>query len=249
MIVIVFLTAIYQVLLNLSFGPLFTHLPITFEDEAVLRDEAFERAQSRRLGLDPEDDLAAPLTNETLQSGNESIEMSDLHSPLAKTTSKGGKFNPANMAHEAGSWAARSGRTIRSKALGRGTRGDRYSTSASPHPHAVRKRKPRDDIEDAQNTLKNALFGGADDEIEDLTPDERDTLVQQAFQHAALRVREPAIWIPRDDIGVSDDEVKRTREFSQHIWISNGGAALDAKGRVVYARNPPDFSHVDFINL
>jgi hypothetical protein len=58
------------------------------------------------------------------------------------------------------------------------------------------------------------------------------------------------VWIPRDDIGVSDDEVKRTREFAgNNIWISNVGAALDGKSRVVYGRNPPDFSEIDLINL
>jgi hypothetical protein len=57
------------------------------------------------------------------------------------------------------------------------------------------------------------------------------------------------VWIPRDDIGVSDDEIIRTREFSDHIWISNEGTALDSKVRVVYGRNPPDFSEVDLINL
>ena len=74
-------------------------------------------------------------------------------------------------------------------------------------------------------------------------------LVRKAFQHYALRARRPTVWIPRDDIGVSDDEIRRTVEFSEHIWISNEGTALDSKVRVVYGRNPPDFSEVDLINL
>jgi len=98
--------------------------------------------------------------------------------------------------------------------------------------------------------IADALYGGYNDEIEDLTPDERDVLVRHAFQHYALRARRPTVWIPRDDIGVSDDEVRRTREFAYaNIWISNIGAALDGKYRVVYGRNPPDFSEVDLINL
>jgi calcium permeable stress-gated cation channel len=237
MIIVGILTALYQVLLNMSFGPLFRHLPITFEDEAVLRDEVFERAQARRLGLvDDEDDVA------DLPQHDGGIEMSKL-----STTSKFAKFNPVNVVQGAGSWAAKSGRKIRQNTFGRGS-GNDADQAASHHSHLHRKRKHRD-IE-AQKKIADALYGGYNDEIEDLTPDERDILVKHAFQHYALRARRPTVWIPRDDIGVSDDEVKRTREFAgNNIWISNVGAALDGKSRVVYGRNPPDFSEIDLINL
>jgi hypothetical protein len=94
------------------------------------------------------------------------------------------------------------------------------------------------------------LFGTVDDELEDLTPHERDALVNHAFKHEALRARRPAVWIPKDDLGVSDEEVRRTEDFSGgNIWISNEGTALDSKANVVYGRNPPDFSSVDLIRL
>jgi len=38
----------FQLLVNNAFGPLFKYLPITFEDDAVKRDEEFERAQATR---------------------------------------------------------------------------------------------------------------------------------------------------------------------------------------------------------
>lgn len=242
MIVLIFLTALYQVLLNKSFGPLFSHLPITFEDEAVLRDEVFERAQARRLGLVVDDNDAIP------QQDGPGIEMSDLKQ--STTRNKFAKFNPANMVQEAGSWAARSGRTFKSKAqaLGHSSGHDNDDDTAAPAHQVIRKRRHRD-IE-AQKKIADALYGGYNDEIEDLTPDERDVLVKHAFQHYALRARRPTVWIPRDDIGVSDDEVKRTRDFANaNIGISNVGAALDGKSRVVYGRNPPDFSEIDLINL
>jgi hypothetical protein len=237
MIASIFLTAGYQVLLNWSFGPLLLHLPITFEDEAVLRDEAFERAQARRLGLDDDDEvLHAPTQHDG------AIEMSQLN---LSHPSKSSKFNPLNLAQGAGSWAAKSGRKIRNNTFGLGSGND--ASKATTHPQH-RKRRHRD-IE-AQKKIADALYGGYNDEIEDLTPDERDVLVRHAFQHYALRSRRPTIWIPRDDIGVSDDEIKRTREYAGgNIWISNVGAALDGKSRVVYGKNPPDFSEVDLINL
>ncbi|KAH7386248.1 hypothetical protein BKA64DRAFT_138209 [Cadophora sp. MPI-SDFR-AT-0126] len=238
MIIALVFTVLYQFLLNMSFGPLLNYLPITFEDEAVLRDEAFERAQARRLGLDEteEDDEAAAIPQH-----DGAIEMSKINSG-----SKLAKFNPVNIAHGAGTWAAKSGRQIRAKTLGSSTGNDGVQEHVSPHPH---RRKRHRDIE-AQMKIADALYGGYNDEIEDLTPDERDVLVRHAFQHYALRARRPTVWIPRDDIGVSDDEVKRTREFAgNNIWISNVGAALDGKARVVYGRNPPDFSEIDLINL
>ncbi|KAL2065629.1 hypothetical protein VTL71DRAFT_3299 [Oculimacula yallundae] len=236
-------TVLYQVLLNMSFGPLFNYLPITFEDEAVLRDEAFERAQARRLGLD--DDEEEEEANGVPQHDG-AIEMSNIN----RGNSKYAKFNPLNIAQEAGTWAAKSGRQIKAKTIGNSTGNDgtheHEHAHVSPQPH---RRKRHRDVE-AQMKIADALYGGYNDEIEDLTPDERDVLVRHAFQHYALRARKPTVWIPRDDIGVSDDEVKRTREFAgKNIWISNVGAALDGKSRVVYGRNPPDFSEIDLINL
>ena len=101
----------------------------------------------------------------------------------------------------------------------------------------------------APSAVGQALFAGIHDELEDLTPDERDQLVQRAFQHEALRAKRPVIWIPRDDLGVSDDEVYRTQRFSKHIWISNEYQALDGKCRTIFSRSPPDFSEVDLIQL
>ncbi|ERF70546.1 hypothetical protein EPUS_07967 [Endocarpon pusillum Z07020] len=101
----------------------------------------------------------------------------------------------------------------------------------------------------ARNQLSEALFAGIHEELEDLTPEQRDVLVQRAFQHTALRARRPVIWLPRDDLGVSDDEVRRMADFSRNIWVSNIRQGLDSKGRCVYSGAPPDFSEVDLIRL
>ncbi|EPQ65372.1 Bgt-913 [Blumeria graminis f. sp. tritici] len=246
MSVFVFLTVIYQFLLNKSFGPLLHHLPITFENEAVLRDQAFERAQARRLGLvmDEADDMGLPQSNRT----SVTHEHHEEGAP---------KFKSSKIVQEAGSWALRSGKHFTSKALGHCSgHGETEentilnsnclnNTSVRPSRRVRRHR----DLE-AQRKIADALYGGYNDDIEDLTPEERNVLVNHAFQHSALRARRPTVWIPRDDIGVSDDEIKRTREFAgNNIWISNIGAALDGNSRVVYGRNPPDFSEVDLIDL
>ncbi|KAJ9138937.1 DUF221-domain-containing protein [Pleurostoma richardsiae] len=241
MIVVAFLTVIFQYLLNLSFSPLFRYLPITFEDEAILRDEIFRKAQARRLGLLDDDDEAMALTADTDSlRGKEDIELNNMTQPRSNT-GKLGKLNPIRGLKTAGTWAARGGATVRHATLGKADEDFRAAA-------AYRRQRRQKDLE-AQRAIGDALYGNFADEIEDLTPDERDVLVRKAFTHSALRARRPVVWIPRDDLGVSDDEVLRTREFSEHIWISNEGTALDSKVRAVYGRAPPDFSELDVINL
>ena len=117
-----------------------------------------------------------------------------------------------------------------------------------PTAAAYRAERRQKDLE-SQRAIGDALYGAFHDEIEDLTPEERDWMVRHAFTHSALRARRPVVWIPNDDLGISQDEIRRTKEFSEHIWITNEGTALDSKVRVVYGKNPPDFSEVDLINL
>lgn len=244
MIVVTILTALYQYLLNYSFGPLFRYLPITFEDEAVLRDEAFQRAQDRRLGLieESEDD------EDSHKEGLANAKRGSLHQTnldgMEEKHRKGNKFTnfaPVKGLTHAGSLAWKGGKVIKDQTYGRAEQSVKTATK-------YREERRKKDLE-AQRAIGEALYGGYHDEIEDLTPEERDVLVQHAFKHEALRARRPTVWIPRDDIGVSDDEINRTNQFSEHIWITNEGTALDSKVRVVYGRAPPDFSELDLINL
>lgn len=239
MIVALVLTAGYQILLNEAFGPLIRYLPITLEDDAVRRDDEFNRAQRVRLGL-PIDDGADDEDDQ-----HDRIELSNL--------SPGGRLHkfrqPDLPSPGRSSWATRSPRSPqfsrRPSYLGANTDG------AAPSLKRLQEKMAHDvEVQGPPGEIKGrALFAGIHDELEDLTPDERDQLVQRAFQHDALRARRPVIWIPRDDLGVSDDEIYRTQRFSKHIWISNEYQALDGKARPIFSRSPPDFSEVDLIQL
>ncbi|KAF5018561.1 hypothetical protein F66182_9455 [Fusarium sp. NRRL 66182] len=235
MIVVFILTIIYQLLLNFSFSPLFRYLPITFEDEAVLRDEAFQRAQDRRLGLVDDDELP-----EEAESVNENEKAPGNENDNAIEMRRFGTLR--RPVKQVGTWAKGGGTQLRKLAGGNKT------TDKNRRASDYRRQHRQKDVE-AQRAIGEALFGGIHDEIEDLTPEERDALTRHAFQHEALRARRPTVWIPRDDLGISDDEIHRTQAYSEHIWISNQGTALDSKIRVVYGRAPPDFSEVDLINL
>jgi calcium permeable stress-gated cation channel len=323
MIVILILTAIYQMLLNRAFSPLFRYLPITLEDDAVRRDEEFARAMRHKHGLIEDEvdgeDLPDELERREHDSREEDREAEqyelqqlearkhrkgqqelepyeyqnpevsmDLnrHSKTRNLINKTGRAAnsaihklPVPTAGPRASWADRSrnrrssvfGKSV-SPAAARSPTSDSFSTHSRHHhtdKHRTRNKSPprkaldvvnnfnpllgnEKDIEAqkaARNQLAEALFAGINDELEDLTPEQRDVLVQRAFQHSAMRARRPVIWLPRDELGVSDDEVRRMAEFSQNIWVSNVRQGLDSKGRCVYSGAPPDFSEVDLIQL
>lgn len=248
MIVVFVLTVLYQFLLNHSFSPLFRYLPVTFEDEAVIRDEAFQRAQDARFGLtqddDDTDDETIPEKFHDLANRDKNIEMQRLE---PETGTGGSQLR--NPMKQVGTWAKVGGRQVGTWAKGGGNQLRRLKMVGDNSQAAQYRRQQRQKDIEAQRAIGDALYGGVHDDIEDLTPEERDALTRHAFQHSALRARRPTVWIPRDDLGISEDEVRRTQTFSQYIWISNEGTALDSKMRVVYGRNPPDFSEVDIINL
>jgi len=248
MIIALALTALYQWVLNASFGPLLRYLPITFEDEAVLRDQAFQQAQARRFGLaagEEDDDEASSLNSSGLagrRASTTDIELEKVGGAPGRANTMLGKLkHPAKGIAHAGTWAARGGKQIRAATFGKAEESIRTATK-------YRKQRRHKDLE-AQRAMGDALYGGYCDVIEDLTPQERDVLVRKAFQHSALRARRPVVWIPPDGMGVSDDEIRRTNEFSGWISVTNEGTALDSRVRVLYGKNPPDFSEVDLINL
>ena len=258
MIIVLILTFLYQWLLNNAFGPLLRYLPITLEDEAVMRDEEFARAQEERQQLDDNEREGQGFTGAVRDSEPLPVEENELSERIELQ-----KIEVAKERHEvhsrnlglvvpeamgkiplnALSWAERSRKKMPYSAESNG------QARFPRHHRHVRKSADIEAQRSGTNAIGEALFAGINDEIEDLTPEERDKLVQRAFQHEALRARRPVIWIPRDDLGVSDDEIYRTQRLTEYIWISNEFTSLDSNGRVVYRKSPPDFSEVDLIEL
>lgn len=97
MIILTVLTGIYQILLNQSFGPVFRHLPITLEDDVVIRDETFAHAQAARFNDDYEEDEEDKMTNQACEGPShdiredEDIEMRKI--PRPTTNPKERKYN------------------------------------------------------------------------------------------------------------------------------------------------------------
>jgi hypothetical protein len=40
------------------------------------------------------------------------------------------------------------------------------------------------------------------------------------------------VWIPRDDLGISDDEISFVQRTYGSLWISNEGASLNEQGKL-----------------
>jgi hypothetical protein len=85
------------------------------------------------------------------------------------------------------------------------------------------------------------------DELETLDAEDRDKLIAIAFTHPLLRRPRPFVWIPNDDFGISEDEVKRTRMFSTNLDIENRGAYFDDKLKVVVDQEPPDLDQFSIV--
>ncbi|KAF3767660.1 hypothetical protein M406DRAFT_90197 [Cryphonectria parasitica EP155] len=255
MIVAIILTALYQIMLNREFGPLLSYLPITFEDEAVLRDVAFEverQIKENKLRDDDEESSAgekieanASRPHSATSNDDGQYELDDLDKQekqsSAKKHHKKSSSGGMSIIKHSRTWVAGTGNAVLDSTYGSAERKVKQMAQKR-HKKFVR------DLEN-QRAIGDALFGDYADEIEDLNPADRDEKIRKAFTHSALRARRPVVWIPRDDIGVSDDEVRRTNDYSNHIRISNEGTALDSKVRVLYGQAPPDFSEEDLIQL
>ncbi|KAK5111447.1 hypothetical protein LTR62_004899 [Meristemomyces frigidus] len=297
MVVACIFTILYQWQLNKTFSPLFQFLPITLEDEAVIRDEAFAKMQANRFAPEHDSLVQREATRDDerdIEDVLEDREIAEQHTDQvleqrdAETAGQHRRSSHTDKTAERAvtpqtaknDWAHR--RSPRNAPASPTWKTDRWRTAAPDAVRSVRnlasrehEKKPTTKTTDrqqsnqdpeAQHTVGDVLFSGFADELEDLTPDERDILVRYAFQHSALRSKRPVVWIPRDRLGVSDDEIKRAKKMSTvfvpggeddkaslvektNIWMSNEGTALDGKGKVVFRRSPPDFSSVDLIAL
>lgn len=281
MVVVIVFTVLYQWQLNKSFYPLFQYLPITLEDEAVIRDKKFAEEQSSKFaplragendGADDRDiqdeledrEKAEKAASSAAEAQDQEraarhrrhshVTASGFQSTADKDASKQSKHAPPWKTDRWRKSAPQA--TARLRQLAQGKPRAHIATEVNPQS-----KSQKADVE-GQQTVGDVLFAGFADELEDLTPEERDLLVRYAFQHSALRAKRPVVWIPRDKLGVSDDEIKRAKKMSTvqvqegdtmvektNIWMSNEGTALDSKGRVVFRRSPPDFSNIDLIAL
>lgn len=277
MLICLIATIIYHRILASTFAPLERYMPITLEDDAVIRDEEFARAQAARFeqpgeAQDQDDEKANAANFEhQLKARERDEEEAEADAAVADLPgSSAASDDPLNRrlsktSTPSNSWAKRDESSTWRKAAqpvkgvinltGRAEKrveriiGNANTKIDQKLTRANGVQNPENDEEGQQKTVADVLFAGIADELEDLTPDERDLLVRYAFQHSALRARRPVVWFPKDELGVSDDEIRRGKAVSDYLAMSNEGTHLDRKGKVKFERSPPDFSNVDLIAL
>ena len=260
MVVTLVFTILFQIVLNRAFGPLFTYLPITFEDEAVARDEEFQKAQAARW-TEAEDGEHQSLVGENAARAAEERErahmaaMDRIQTPPANEneTYELKQLDYPERSRK-NNWASKSRTSVNAG-------GDRSRSRSHATP---KKHKRKDPLDAFADTLKRGLhdvtdgvarpvrdiesqvlptanlFDNIDDELQDIEPEARQKLIKRSFQHPATRTIQPAVWIPHDELGISKDEIQRTSAFSNRIWITSVNARLDGHGKVMYRGLPPD---------
>lgn len=74
-----------------------------------------------------------------------------------------------------------------------------------------------------------------DQELSSVEPTQADL-----SQDEALSSTRPVIWIPKDSLGIADDEICQLRRAYDCIWISNEGATLNEEGKLKPWGSPPE---------
>lgn len=59
------------------------------------------------------------------------------------------------------------------------------------------------------------------------------------FEHYAFHVESPVVWIPKDSIGIGDDEISYTQARYPNIRISNDWAQMTSEGNVTILGDLP----------
>jgi hypothetical protein len=258
-------TVLFQVLLNRAFGPLFKYLPITFEDEAVQRDEEFQRAQNSRW-KSKEDDEHRSLNSEIeAQERAEKRESEMLEEQDCRETQghNSGSYEMKKLENDPSTdllAASESPERSRKKWANKSRSRSRSHSHHAKHKSHKEKDKSfnpinlltnalKDGLDDVQQPIRDIeaqimptanLFDDIDDTLEDIEPEARQKLIKRSFQHPATRAIQPAIWIPHDELGMANDEIRHTARFSDQIWIESKNARLDASGVVMFRGLPPD---------
>ena len=257
MSIVFVLTIMYQIWLSVNFNGLFKYAPLRLEGEALVRDKEFE---TTRLTSNVQD--GRPAGEEAMAANEQAVDTnkndaSHLQAP---------RYPQGLGVSHASRPRATSGISQRSTDMVAQQKHDKHQAKrilarlnqplnetrlAELESHLARGEArvgntliPRQRDVEAQmlNDPISKIIMQHNDELEDLTSEERDMLVSVAFTHPILRESKASVWIPRDELGVSDDEVRRTRELSRDLAIDNRGAFFNRKLKVEVDKPPPDMS-------
>ncbi|KAG4303588.1 hypothetical protein PCANB_000253 [Pneumocystis canis] len=90
---------------------------------------------------------------------------------------------------------------------------------------------------EGSETSDNSI--NSDVDSKKLSDEEREKIISSLFQHKALQVKTPIIWLPQDELGIAKDEISR---MPTEVLVSMDFAEVDSKGRLNFQSNPPDWN-------
>lgn len=241
MLVVLVLTILFHIKLASSFDPLITYLPIDVQEELMSEvrqqklddgekpdeDEEFrgQRQGERGVGDTQSVPRMPTVSPEPPQLTNLDFESSEQPKPEVNfeepTRLDDTKLHPAAQSDIR--WRP----LIKSRV--------RKINDKIYIPGITKKKRPHmddDQDEDRDINLQRKF-------THELTHEE---LTSIAFQHEALRSRPPILWIPNDELGIAQDEINHTRrECGDEIAITCEGATMNARGKIIWEGNPPDY--------
>ncbi|KAK9479769.1 hypothetical protein V1514DRAFT_366518 [Lipomyces japonicus] len=259
MILVLIGTVMFQYVINKSYRPLFQYLPIELENRARVSDRLWEQEESEPLLDGPSSSNYDAVSGHNSDTGNEYAESStprskvssvaewedstlNLQSPLAEVFSA---FKRQTVNSAPGNLVGH----VVGKSVGHTVGKLGNQLERIPFKHLIYTNHEELRAEIAKNAKDLVLLEGVPEDLEDISKEERDHLVNRAFKNESLRAQKPTIWIPHDDLGLADDEIRITRERYPNIQITSEGASLNSRGKVIFVGRPPDFDEKSKIAL
>jgi calcium permeable stress-gated cation channel len=247
MVFVLLITVLFHVKLAQYFDPLITYLPVDIQEELASQvreqklddgqrldaEREFQERQESKSGFG--DILSIPeaesCTVDASSSSEAPPQVDRLESLESSTPINDNKDLDDSKAYAAGDSEPRRHLSILQRAR---------QINEKIYIPGLTKRHENDEDED--NNVDTSL---ARKFAYELTHEE---LTAIAFQHKALRERPPILWIPEDELGIAEDEIRRTKlESGGEIEMTCKGAKLDNRGKTVWLQNPPDYVHIPTI--
>ena len=256
------LTIFYQIWLAMNFQGLYKYAPVRLEGDAIRRDKEYEMERltstlqhselaseidvgEKKQSLDSHSNInLAPGNTETDQKQDLGSEKSPSSLPsrpiiAASAKTKNVQAQQRQDGQSAKRILARINRPLdeaRLAAL------ESHLAQAEARVGNVLVPRQKDVERQMMNDPISKIIMQHNDELEDLDANERDMLISVAFTHPVLRETRPSVWIPSDELGVSNDEIRRTVHLSEDVAIDNRGAFFNSKLKVEVNKPPPDMS-------
>lgn len=227
MIVVLAFTILYQLHLSSKLKAVIEHLPI---------DKAGSETEVSDIFTDSQKTLLYP--NEKTEAGvnGTSISIRELEDvPLTPHTEN--PFEPPLSAHVKPSSAAAASPRVKTVAINTLTKLGRIVYTGS-----------EDTRTSASHFMHRGIFDQLNTDLESISVENREKLLNRAFLHESLRTPDYVCWIPEDELGIGIREIGRVRQQFPLVRISNEACYVD-KQKIMFTKAPPDYDEIKNMRL